>query len=83
MPLFQSFMAMASVSLFFSPNVKPISKKFNQIIMDDSVNQIPYNSEETYPNVIGTNNKDMIILHPFIASEPIMFFLTATERWFP
>ena len=77
LPLFQSFRAIASVSLFFSPCVNPISKKPSQDMMDDNVNHIPYNSDETYPIVNGTSMKEVSILTPLRKVEERMFFLTA------
>ena len=40
-PFSHWFNVMASVNLFFSPRVNPISKKLIHIIMDDNVSQIP------------------------------------------
>ena len=77
-PLPQSLSAIASVNLFFNPNVNPISKKPSQTITLDNVSQIPYNSLETYPNVIGTSINDTMILNPLIAKETIIFFFTTT-----
>ena len=42
-------------------------------ITEDKVSHIPYNSDDIYPNVIGTNNKETRILHPLIKREPTMF----------
>ena len=47
LPRCQSSCAMASANLFFSPNVKPISKNPSHTIIDDMVSHIPYISDET------------------------------------
>lgn len=46
-PFSKSLRAMASPSLFFKPLVKPMSRKCSQVITEDKVSQIPYNSEFT------------------------------------
>lgn len=74
-PLFQSPKAIDSANLFFNPRVKPMSKKLSQTIIEESINQMPYSSEFTYPKVIGTSIKDIKILNPFTAKEPRIFFL--------
>lgn len=82
-PFSQSFKAIASVSFVFNPKVNPTSKKLSHIIIDDNVNQIPYSSDDTYPNVSGTSINDINMLHPLIIKDPNIFFLTITERLSP
>lgn len=78
-PFSHSCLAMDSANLFFNPKVNPISKNWNQTIIDERVNHIPYNSEFKYPKVIGTNSSDMIILILLIINDQKIFFFTIID----
>ena len=76
--LIQSFIAMASVSLFFNPREKPISRKLIHVITLARVIQMPYISEEKKPSVKGIKSKFTRAPAPLSIIVSTIFFLTAT-----